>query len=171
MKRSFILFAIFLFSFSLLAPNAAMSRGRDSKKHQGKKGMVPYKQETFKTVTGEVNGVKTVFNRIQQEKGLHLVIETSSGEFIVHVCPQWYADKKKIRFEVGESVTISGSTFMKDGKQNIYAATIVRGSVETLKLRDPDSGHGLWRGRYQDEKRKKNRHDRMRKNRDKGWFD
>ncbi len=89
-----------------------------------------------------------------KEDGLHLKIKTGSGDIIVHVCPQWYADKESIQFKKGESVTVTGSTFTKDNEQNIYAATISRKGAETLNLRNPDSGSGMWSGRYQGNQKK-----------------
>lgn len=158
MQRNSIFFIIFPLSFILIA--CSISAG-------GSRGMAPYKKETFATIKGEVKSIDTVFNRVTQEHGLHLTVKTSSEEYIVHVCPQWYADKKQLTFEKAELLTISGSTFIKDNQPNIYAATITRNSSNSLKLRNPDTGDGLWSGRYKNEKRfKKHRKnpEKMRKN-------
>lgn len=140
MNRNSILFILFLFSFSLIIPNCAGIKGSKGR-------MAPYRQETFTTINGKVDSIDTVFNKIKQEKGLHLTVKTSSGEYIVHVCPQWYADKEQLKFENGELLTISGSTFTKDNEPNIYAATIINGSSKSLNLRNPDTGDGLWDSR------------------------
>ncbi|MCP4749392.1 MAG: hypothetical protein GY866_00730 [Proteobacteria bacterium] len=109
--------------------------------------MTPYNKATVATIKGTVTSVDTVFNKVQQEDGLHVTIKTRSGEYIVHVCPQWFADKQHITFKKGESLTIFGSTFIKDGQPNIYAATI-ESDEKTLKLRNPENGDRLWSGRY-----------------------
>ncbi len=118
--------------------------------------MIPYSKDTFKTIKGNVISINTVFNKIKQEKGLHLTMKSSSDEYIVHVCPQWYADKEKIEFKKGDSITVSGSTFIKDDANNIYTATLEYGDNKTLNLRDPDTGKGLWRGRHMEENKAKN---------------
>ncbi len=157
MKNSFL----FVISLILLLSFDSVLAKRGKKRA----GMIPYKSETVTTIKGKVRRVKTVFNRIQQEKGLHLTVKSSSGSYIVHVCPQWYADKQKIQFFKGESISITGSTFTKDGKQNIYAASIRRGP-KTLNLRNVDTGVGLWSERYKDgtkrERRLKKRMKRQR---------
>ncbi|MFC1523719.1 hypothetical protein ACFL6N_02900 [Thermodesulfobacteriota bacterium] len=111
------------------------------------RGLAPYQQETVTTIKGNVDVVETVLNRQTNEDGLHLKILTTSGVYIVHVCPQWYADKIKIRFDKGESLTITGSTFIKDNEQNIYAATITDSVDHVLQLRNQDTGETMWTGR------------------------
>ncbi len=153
MKRNSIFIIIFVFFLSLLFSNTVFAKG--GKKRKGSGGMASYKKETFTTIKGNIKSISTVFNKITREKGLHLKVKTSSGYYIVHVCPQWYADKQKFQFDKDELLTISGSTFVKDKKQNIYAATIIRSSSETLKLRDKDTGKNLWGARFQDVKKSK----------------
>ena len=180
--------------------------------------MVPYEKGTPTTIEGRILSVHTDPNPVVSELGLHLTVETSGGEYIVHVSPQWYADQQQFQFVKGEYLTITGSFFLRDQQKNIYAATIVRRfsalsgeqqirlaceavsspdlkalaakyavdleEVERIKsraehfldsalfpdpirLRDPQTGDGLWGGRYyhenmplirkkmQEEKRKK----------------
>ncbi len=158
MRRNSIFFIIFLFSFSLIISTSVFGKEGKGCKRGG--GMSPYKKETFTTIKGNIKSIDTVFNKAKQKKGLHLKVKTSSGDYIVHVCPQWYADKQKIQFSIDELLTVSGSTFIRDNEQNIYAATIIRSSSETLKLRNPDTGDGLWGARFQDEKMSKRRQKR-----------
>ncbi|MCK5226712.1 MAG: hypothetical protein KAK02_00820 [Desulfobulbaceae bacterium] len=115
------------------------------------RGMAPYLQETVTTIQGNVDGIETVMNKQTKEDGLHLTVGTASGPYVVHVCPQWCVEKYDIGFVKGEALTITGSTFSKDGEQNIYAATIVRSNQEVLTLRDPLTGDSLWAGRTRDE--------------------
>lgn len=146
MKYILMFLIIFLFSLSLIIPNSLFAKGKGTKKG----GMVPYAKENFTTIRGSVESIDTILNKVKHEEGLHLKVKTNSGKYIVHVCPQWYADKQKIEFNKGELLTISGSRFIKDNEQNIYAATIVRASG-TLKLREQNTGEYLWSGRYKND--------------------
>jgi len=111
--------------------------------------MAPYNKDTYKTINGTVAGSVVQYNPNMKEDGLHLNVTTSSVNFLIHVCPKWYADKENISFSNGGTVTVSGSEFTKDGEKNIYAATIVRANIPALHLRDPDTGKELWTGREQ----------------------
>ncbi|MCL6582071.1 MAG: hypothetical protein K6U11_00390 [bacterium] len=94
---------------------------------QGLGGMVPYEAGTLTTIEGKIISVSTVDNRMTSELGFHLKVATAdSGEYIVHVSPQWYADKQRFEFMIGELLTVTGSAFTKDQQKNIYAATISR---------------------------------------------
>jgi hypothetical protein len=135
----------------LLCVGSIYAKGRKEGKGNNKsdKGMIPYKSSTFTTIKGSVQSSEAFYNKHMKEDGLHLKVKTDDGEFIVHVCPQWYAEKENIQFKKGEFVTITGSTFTKDNEENIYAATISRKGDDTLNLRNPDDGETLWSGRYQ----------------------
>ena len=113
--KSFLLSALCLF-FMLLFVSA----------RQGSGAMVPYDSRTVTTIEGKITGVYTVDNRATSELGFHLKIDTGSGEYIVHVSPQWYADKQHFQFMTGELVTVTGSVFTRDQQKNIYAASITR---------------------------------------------
>ncbi len=161
MKASFLFFPIFLaFSFFI-----GFQSVYSQKKKERLDKMVPYSKKTFKTLKGTVKGMKIVFNRFMKEYGLHITLKTASGDYIVHVCPKWYADKMKITFAKGEKLTISGSTFSKNKQKNIYAATIIRGSskAKPMKLRNPDTGKGLWSGRHYEKRSKKRKANSKRK--------
>ncbi|MEW5801478.1 MAG: hypothetical protein AB1847_05160 [bacterium] len=88
--------------------------------------MVPYQGGTVTTIEGKITGIYTVDNRTTSELGFHLKVETSAGDYIVHVSPQWYADKQNFQFMEGELLTVTGSAFTRDQQKNIYAATITR---------------------------------------------
>jgi len=117
----------------------------------GTVGINPYRPETVTTITGIVDNFETVMNKQTKEPGLHLSVTTVSDTFVVHVSPQWYADKMNIQFHKGEKLTITGSTFTKDFKQNIYAATIVDNDNIVIYIRNPETGESLWAGRTRDE--------------------
>ncbi|MGA1826000.1 MAG: hypothetical protein ACMUIP_15200 [bacterium] len=110
--------------------------------------MAPYNRETYMTVKGSITSIDTVFNKKKKEDGLHLTVQSDSGEYVIHVCPQWYADKEHLKFKIGELLTVSGSKFIKDNKPNIYAASITCDTKESLHLRNPKTGDGIWDGRF-----------------------
>ncbi len=114
-------------------------------------GMKRYKKDAVVTVKGTVIEAYMKYNRHMREKGLHLTFKTQTDEYIVHVCPKWYADKKNITFAKDDKITVTGAVFMKHGEKNIYAARIINSEGSVLKLRDPDTGAVLWRGRYRDD--------------------
>ncbi|MCP4138641.1 MAG: hypothetical protein GY754_47230 [bacterium] len=155
MKKNIIFLITFILLYSFIIPHSSFSRG--GKRRNAAAGMAAYKKTSVTTLEGTIISVNTVFNRFQKEYGLHLTIETSSGNYIVHVCPKWYADQQNLNFEEGESLTVTGATFIRKSKKNIYAATIVRSSSQVLKLRNVDTGKGLWSGRYKKERMKKRR--------------
>ena len=149
-----ISFAFIVATFSACVQSQGGSRtgmgGGGGKSGMGRGGsqatMATYDQNTFTTITGTVNEASTGFNRHMGEDGLHLMVDASSGQYKIHVCPQWYADQRGIRFAEGELVTVSGSEFSKDGP-NIFAARITRPSSPPLVLRDANTGETLWKGR------------------------
>ena len=161
MRRSSIYLAVVVFSLSLIVATLSacvtsqggsrtgMGRG-GGKSGMGRDGsqavMATYDNKSFTTVTGQVTEASIGYNRHMGEDGLHLMVETDSEEYKIHVCPEWYADQQRIRFEKGEQVTVTGSEFSKDGP-NIFAASITRRGSPPLNLRDATTGDTLWKGR------------------------
>lgn len=119
-------------------------------------GMSPYSKDSFVTKKGIIAKVESSsFNPVMGQKGLHLKVNTASGNYIVHVAPQWYIDKEEIVFNAGDDITVSGSEFYATkgwiAGKNIYAATINAPNLSVpLAVRDPNTGEGLWSGRNQD---------------------
>lgn len=113
MKRTSVFLLVFCLPF-LFFPRLSFS------------GMIPYEAGKLTTIEGKVTDIYTVDNRTTSELGFHLRLATSSGDYIVHVSPQWYADQQRFQFMAGEALTVTGSAFTRDNQKNIYAATIVR---------------------------------------------
>jgi len=119
-------------------------------------GKVPYQKENVITISGLVEGIETVMNKQTLEPGLHLKLNYSNETYTVHVCPQWYADKKNIRFTPGDSLIITGSSFVLNNEKNLYAATIMDKSQNIFKFRDRDTGQTLWAGKEQNNSQAQN---------------
>lgn len=115
--------------------------------------MPPYDPSTFIRFTATVENAHTVKNPHFGRRGLHLIVKDQHNSFyMIHVCPQWYADKypELFVFNQGDQLVISGARFQTMlTPNNIYAATIINSSRNSpeLKLRDPVTGKGLWNNR------------------------
>jgi hypothetical protein len=112
--------------------------------------MPPYDRSTFIRFTATVANAHTVRNPHVGKRGLHLIVkDRQNSYYMIHVCPQWYANKYPDRFifNQGDQLIISGARFQTMlTPNNIYAATILNSSRngQELKLRDPVTGKGLW---------------------------
>lgn len=148
MRRRTLLIVIALVLIILLTSGRVMARGGGKSKNTVD-SMAPYALSTVKTVQGTIRSVDVVYNRHTNEDGIHLRLMTSRGEYIIHVCPEWYAEQQNIRFSKGESISVTGSEFNKDNEKNIYAATIERTAEPALLLRDKKSGKELWDRRHE----------------------
>lgn len=112
-------------------------------------GMPDYDKSSFMTTNVTVDKVgKSEFNQMNGGTGLHLYTTAQNGRsYTIHVAPQFYIDKKNIKFNVGEKLKVSGSYFTggPTGGENIFAATIVYlKSNKTIQFRNPNTGNGVW---------------------------
>jgi hypothetical protein len=118
--------------------------------------MPPYSRLTFTRFMAKVESVNTLKNPNIGRMGLHLIVKDSPGSlYLVHICPQWYADKhpELFLFKQGDQLIISGSRFAtKLTPNNIFAATIINCSQnnQELNVRDPLTGNALWNNQPDD---------------------
>ncbi len=89
-------------------------------------GQPEYVASKVITITGKVTGSTIDANPNKGESGLHLYVETNSGEYTVHVAPEWVIKQRNIQFLEGEIVTVKGAKFSLRGKPNMYASTLIR---------------------------------------------
>ncbi|WP_417912085.1 hypothetical protein [Candidatus Electronema sp. TJ] len=112
--------------------------------------MPQYNWSTYMRFMARVESINTLQNPKSGMFGLHLFARDSlSNIYLVHISPQWYADKhpEQFNFRVGDLLIISGSRFATGlTKNNILAASIVNCSrnYAELRIRDPYTGQGLW---------------------------
>ncbi len=118
---------------------------------KGLTGVMPqYNRLTFMRFTAKVESVNTLKNPNIGRMGLHLFARDSADNFyLVHICPQWYANKhpELFMFNKGDQLIISGSRFMTNlTANNIFAATIINCSQDNqqVNIRDPFTGIPLW---------------------------
>jgi hypothetical protein len=97
-----------------------------------------------------VDSVNTLQNPSSGGIGLHLFAkDIFSKQYLVHVCPQWYADNHpdSFAFKPGDQLIVSGSRFATGlTENNILTATVTNCSRNflELRLRDPATGAPLW---------------------------
>ncbi len=112
--------------------------------------MPPYNPLTFMQFAAKVESVNTLRNPKSGGIGLHLFAkDLFSNLYLIHVCPQWYADNhpEQFAFKPGEQIIVSGSRFATGlTPNNILAATVVNCSRNYLELRvrNPQTGGALW---------------------------
>ena len=118
--------------------------------------MPQYNRLTFVRFMAKVKSINTLKNPNINGIGLHLTADDSLGSwYLVHICPQWYADKhpELFSFNKGDQLIIAGSRFAtKLTQNNIFAATIINCSQnnQELKMRDPLTGSALWNNQPDD---------------------
>jgi hypothetical protein len=137
-----------LFSFALALLQAAFFSCSSAFAQMN--AMPQYDRMTFMQVAVRVESVNTLQNPHSGRYGMHLFARDAFlNRYLVHICPQWYADNhpNQFAFNLGDQLIISGSRFATGLTQNnIFAATIVNCSRSYLELRvrDPYTGSPLW---------------------------
>ena len=112
--------------------------------------MAKYNPFSLLRVMVWVDSVNTLQNPNSGGIGLHLFAkDIFANLYLVHVCPQWYADNHpdNFTFKPGDQLIVSGSRFATGlTANNILAATVTncsRNFIE-LHLRDIMTGTPLW---------------------------
>ena len=73
-----------------------------------------------------------------------VILKTDQGPITVHLGPSWYLTEEKFALKAGETMEVTGSRIIQDGR-TIIMASEVKADGKTLKLRD-EQGFPLWRG-------------------------
>ncbi|MCI5223922.1 MAG: hypothetical protein D3924_14935 [Candidatus Electrothrix sp. AR4] len=136
MRRTFLFFFVFFFCFSTISYSVS---AKDMQKACGKNWITPLTE-----INGEITGIYYATPPLTRKEGLHLGVETASGEeVVIHVFPAKCikgANKEVFSFQEGEEVTVSGSEFLthREAQWNICAAAIPSHSL--TDLRDWETG-------------------------------
>ncbi len=101
-----------------------------------------YNPDTVETDSGEVVSVEKIVPMRGMSGGLHFILKSDKGTISVHLGPAWFLEKKGIKIEPKDHVTVSGSRITFKGEPALIAAEIKKGG-KTWKLRD-DNGFPLW---------------------------
>ena len=96
------------------------------------------------TVEGTVTAVHRITPRRGMRPGVHLTLKTATGKVDVHLGPAWFIDNQDLKLVTGDTLTVTGSRIVFQGKPAIIAARVQKGD-EVLVLRD-DTGRPVWAG-------------------------
>ena len=102
-----------------------------------------YNPDTVETLSGKVTNVERIAHG-HWGAGVHITLQTRSGEIPVHLGPSWYLDKQDVQIKQGDRVQVTGSRVEIQDQPVIVAAKVVKGD-QTLTLRD-SSGFPAWAG-------------------------
>jgi hypothetical protein len=101
-----------------------------------------YDAKTVEIVTGRVLSVEKTTPTKRRGYWVDVMLQTGNGTIPVRLGPAWYIDKHTPRIEANDTITVTGSRVMLDGRPAIVAADITKGN-ELLKLRD-GNGNPFW---------------------------
>lgn len=94
---------------------------------------------------GKVTKIKTVVPLPGMSPGVALEVGTGESEVaLVHVCPVWFADIKKIGIKKGDKVKIRGAWADIDGTEVFMASKIKKGDQFEFKVRLTKDGTPFW---------------------------
>lgn len=134
MKRlSFLILALSLVPVPSLAQSAAPQAKKAAK--------VKFDPATVVTLTGMVIGEQRV-NHGKGTQSVRLVLKIADDQVSVHLGPDTWVDRQKVKFEKGDEATVKGSKFTYEGNYGLIAQTVTRGS-DSLVLRDA-TGKPAW---------------------------
>jgi hypothetical protein len=108
-----------------------------------KAAKVKYDPATIVSVSGTVLGELRT-DHGQGAKSVRLVLKVGQDQVSVHLGPDTWVDRQKVRFAKGDELTVRGSKFTYEGKYGLIAQSVTRGG-DTLVLRDA-AGKPAWSG-------------------------
>ena len=126
----------FFFGVLLLVTLAAAQRGKlapDAPKFD------PKNQET---ITATVKEVKDFHCPVSGSLGAHLELKSGDTDYEVHLAPAAYLKEFEMYIKAGDTVTVTGTKVMFEGKPAILAR-VVKVKNDTYLFRD-EKGRPLW---------------------------
>ncbi len=103
-----------------------------------------YNANTVKTIQGQIISIDYFQPLKGMSQGVHIQLQTSQGNYSVHLGPEWYISRQDFQLHKGDTVEVTGSEVRFSGKPTILAAEVRRGQ-EVLALRS-ENGVPLWSG-------------------------
>ena len=103
-----------------------------------------YDTKTVETLSGTVISIDQISPDKNMSAGIHLLLNTETGNTSVHLGPAWYIDNQDIQIIKGDNISVTGSKITYNGDQVIIAKEVTKGD-KVLKLRD-ENGYPLWSG-------------------------
>jgi hypothetical protein len=136
MKRSSVLLLV-----AILAPHPVLAQAEPAAARKPAK----VKFDPAKVVT--VSGLVLAEQRVDHGKGVksvRLIVKVGEEQLSVHLGPDTWVDRQKVRLVKGDEVTVKGSKFTYDGGSGVIAQAVTRGG-DTLVIRDAN-GKPAWSG-------------------------
>ena len=103
-----------------------------------------YDAKTIEVISGMVISVDQISLDKNMSDGIHLLLNTVSGNISVNLGPSWFIDNQDIQIIRGDNISVTGSKVTYNGDQVIIAKEVIKGD-QLLKLRD-ENGYPLWSG-------------------------
>jgi hypothetical protein len=101
-----------------------------------------YDAKTVETIEGKVLSIENTTPAKKRGYWVDVMLQTEKGTILVQLGPAWYIDKQTPRIDANDTITLTGSRVILDGRSAIVAADVTKGN-ELLKLRD-DNGMPVW---------------------------
>ena len=101
-----------------------------------------YDKSTVETVTGRVVSVDEVTPVSTSTRGVRLMVTTPQEQLSVMLGPSWFVANQDARIEPGETVQVTGSRVVIEGRPMIIAREVTKGDM-VMRLRESD-GRPLW---------------------------
>ncbi len=101
-----------------------------------------YDKATVETITGRVASVDEVTPVSTATRGVRLMVVTPKEEISVMLGPSWFVANQDVRIDPGETVEVTGSRVVIEGRPMIIARQVVKGDL-VFRLRAQD-GRPLW---------------------------
>jgi hypothetical protein len=105
-----------------------------------------YDLKTVETIGGKVLSIEKTTPAKRRGYWVDVMLQTENGTILVQLGPLWYIREQTPRIEANDTITVTGSRVILDGRPAIIAADVTKGN-ELLKLRD-GNGMPVWPRRH-----------------------
>ena len=104
----------------------------------------PYDTSTVQTVTGRIVFLEKLAATHRRSRGIHAMLLSGSDSVYVYLAPRWHVKKLEFFIEKGDTVSVTGSRVLLDGRMTLVAAELRKGA-RTLRFRNPDGSAAWWK--------------------------
>jgi hypothetical protein len=101
-----------------------------------------YDVKTVETIGGKVLSIENTTPAGRRGYWVDVIVQTEKEIIPVQLGPLWYIRVQTPRIEANDTIMVTGSRVMMDGRSAIVAADITKGN-ELLKLRE-NNGIPVW---------------------------
>lgn len=134
-----------LFTLSLASPTQAEYEKEPNGWEKGSRYNRFYNADETDSFKGEIVDILEVIPIKGMSPGLAISVKESEEEpILVHLCPVWYADAKKIGVKKGDRVKVRGAWAEIEGKSVFMASKVKKGDFLEVKIRLTKDGTPFW---------------------------